>query len=186
MRCAGHAVDILPYHEGEDIRIENLRVLRIRKPPGVSGVPIGFSWKKFVCDLWLLGRRLRSVRYDIVQAVEESVFPALLARRRFDFQLVYDMNSIMSDPLAQKWPLMRTVGMVGENRSAAGGPVAHLLLAVCPAIADYACAFGRAEHVRVVPDAACPATDPGATDARADAADAVPGERPVSDLRGQS
>src|SRR5688572_29424716 len=33
---AGHAVDILTYHEGEDVRMENLRVLRIPKPPGIT------------------------------------------------------------------------------------------------------------------------------------------------------
>jgi glycosyltransferase involved in cell wall biosynthesis len=168
---AGHSVDILTYHEGEDVRIENLRVLRIRKPPGVTGVPIGFSWKKIICDVWLsvaAFRRLRRVRYDVVHAVEESVFPALLARRLFGFQLVYDMDSIMTDQLLEKWPVLRIARTPLASFEKTAVLRADLVLAVCPAIADYARAFGRAEHVHVLPDVAFPARDSGVPDGPAE------------------
>ena len=81
----GHQVDLLTYPEGEDIAIPGMRLLRAGRPPGVKRIPIGFSIKKLLCDLWLLFAAfelLRRERYDVVHAVEESVFIALLARWR--------------------------------------------------------------------------------------------------------
>ena len=54
----GHVVDMLTYHEGADLPIEGLRILRTPALPGLRHVPIGISWKKLVCDLLLSVRLL--------------------------------------------------------------------------------------------------------------------------------
>src|ERR1700704_6965269 len=79
----GHAVDLLTYHEGMDVTIEGLRILRTAALPGVRNIPIGISWQKLICDFLLCGKLLAlglTHRYDVIHAVEESVFPALLLR----------------------------------------------------------------------------------------------------------
>ena len=77
----GHSVDLLAYHAGSEIQVPGLRIFRARRPPGVGHVPIGISWQKLVCDLFLVARMfglLRRNRYDVVHAVEESLFPAVV------------------------------------------------------------------------------------------------------------
>ncbi len=106
----GHQVDLLVYHEGADIAVPGMRLLRAGRPPGIYHVPIGISWQKLVCDVWLITRMLRLLlteRYDVVHAVEEAVFPAavfnLFSRRK----LIYDMDSSLSDQVADKWRVLR-------------------------------------------------------------------------------
>lgn len=166
---AGHAVDILTYHEGIDVTADNLRIFRIRKPPLVSNVPIGFSWKKIVCDLALsvaAYRRLRATRYDVVHAVEEAIFPAILARRRFRFRLVYDMDSLMLDQLLQKYPVLRRARPALSWFEHMAVRQADLVLAVCPAIAEFARAVRSDAAVHVIPDVAFPPAPSDGTNSR--------------------
>ena len=171
---AGHEIDVLAYHEGADIAMPNLRLMRIRKPPLVSGVPIGFSWKKLVCDVWLAiaaYRRLHAGRYDVVHAVEESVFPALFMRSFFRFRLVYDMDSVMLDQLVAKWPWLERLRPILScfERTALKG--ADLVLSVCPSMVDYARTLVPDCNVRLVPDVALPLPDVIPSDRRADVAE---------------
>ncbi|MDD4350325.1 MAG: hypothetical protein PHF70_14545, partial [Opitutales bacterium] len=39
---SGHEVDLLTYHEGEDVVIPGLRIRRIPRIPFVKDIPIGF------------------------------------------------------------------------------------------------------------------------------------------------
>src|SRR3546814_152515 len=71
--AAGHKVDLVTYHEGADLEIQGMRTFRIAKPPFASNVPIGFSGKKLLCDVYLsfmLWRLLVRNRYDVIHAVE--------------------------------------------------------------------------------------------------------------------
>lgn len=154
---AGHRVDLLTYPEGEDIAIPGMRLFRAGRPPGVRKIPIGFSVRKLLCDLWLMFaafRMLRGGHYDVVHAVEESVFIALLAKLFWRFKLVYDMDSLMADQIAEKWPkiepllpFMRWFEHQAMQRS-------DLVLAVCPLIAERARRCQEAERVHLTPDVA--------------------------------
>lgn len=153
----GHQVDLLTYPEGQDIAIPGMRLFRAGRPPGVKHIPIGYSIKKLLCDVWLMFaafRMLRGGHYDVVHAVEESVFIALLARLFWRFKLVYDMDSLMADQIAEKWPkispllpFMRWFEHLAMKRS-------DLVLAVCPLIADRARGSQDAERVHLTPDVA--------------------------------
>lgn len=155
--AAGHQVDLVVFHEGEDIEIPGLRLIRIARPPGVEKVGIGLSLGKLVSDLWLGWRafgRLRRERYDVVHAVEESVFLALAARAFWRFRLVYDMDSLMSQQIADKsrtlgllLPLMRALEKWAVRR-------ADLLLPVCQAIADEIEPCAAPGRLVVLPDVA--------------------------------
>lgn len=154
---AGHRVDLLTYHEGEDVKMQGLRILRIPKPPLVSNVPIGPSWKKLVCDLYLSARIpacLAAKRYDVIHAVEEAIFPALLANLVARKRLVYDMDSSMADQLMERWPQMRLFRPVLDGFERLAVRRSSLVLPVCQALADKAAQHAPGKPVHILHDIA--------------------------------
>jgi glycosyltransferase involved in cell wall biosynthesis len=156
---AGYDVDLLTYHEGEDVGIPGLRIVRAARPPGVSGIPIGPSWKKIVCDLYLsvrLARLLASTRYDVVHAVEESIFPAALFNVFARKQLVYDMDSLMSEQLVEKWRLLRPLAGLLRWFERLAIRRADWVLPVCEDLAQKVRTCVPPERIIVLPDAPLP------------------------------
>ena len=154
--CAlGHAVDLLVYHEGEEISYPGLRLLRAPAPPLVREVPIGFSAKKLACDAALTASFLRLARpgrYDVVHAVEEAVFPAAWLRRRHRAAVVCDMDSDMVDQLIGTSPLRGLLRRPLEAIVRRTLGACDLVLAVCPSLADRAAALCPSVPVRVLED----------------------------------
>ena len=104
--AAGHEVDVLTYHVGEDPQLPGVRVFRAPAVPFVRDVPIGFSVRKLLCDLALAWRLLtltRRYRYDVLHAVEEAVFLSLLVRGARRSRIVYDMDSSLPEQLLGKY-----------------------------------------------------------------------------------
>jgi glycosyltransferase involved in cell wall biosynthesis len=151
----GHEVDLLVYHDGEDISIPGMRLFRAGRPPGIDRVPIGISVAKLVCDLWLIVamlRLLRERRYDVVHAVEEAVFPAALVHRRHGAHLVYDMDSSLADQLTEKWTVTRPLKGLLEWVERRFVRRASLVLAVCEDLAVKVRPWVGATRVVVLPD----------------------------------
>jgi glycosyltransferase involved in cell wall biosynthesis len=100
---AGHEVHLATYPMGEAVQMPRLVIHRAPPIPGVRTVPIGFSWRKVALDaalalrVWVL---LAGRRFDVVHAVEESVFIALPLARLRRIPVIYDLDSWMSDQLA--------------------------------------------------------------------------------------
>lgn len=160
--CAeGHLVDLLTYHEGSDLNVPGLRILRTPALPGVRNIPVGISWQKLVCDLLLCGRLLQLVlskRYDVVHAVEEAVFPAVLLRALAPARLrvVYDMDSMLGEQLVDKWRFLRPVarGLSAVERAAIRRTDA--VFAVCRDLAARVQAAAPAVPVFLIEDVAMP------------------------------
>jgi glycosyltransferase involved in cell wall biosynthesis len=109
LTAEGHEVDVLTFPEGEDPDLPNCRIFRVSAPYGVRP---GFSLKKLAGDALMLGRVLRMVRrkrYDVVHAVEESAFMALLAKRLFGVPYVYDMDSGLARSMMDRFPSLKAV-----------------------------------------------------------------------------
>jgi glycosyltransferase involved in cell wall biosynthesis len=138
---AGHQVDLVCFHEGEDVEMPGLRIFRIAAPAWLKGVRPGFSLKKLACDFyfWREARtRLREKPYDLIHAVEEAVFMARSLGRRFKVPYVYDMDSSLAAQMQEKmaWlapvaPLMRRI-----ERDAVRDSLG--VVAVCQALGDLA------------------------------------------------
>jgi glycosyltransferase involved in cell wall biosynthesis len=112
LTAEGHEVDVLTFPEGEDPDLPNCRVHRISAPAWTRGVRPGFSLKKLACDASMLARVLRMARrgrYDVVHAVEESAFMALLAKRIFGVPYVYDMDSGLAQQMVDRFPALAVV-----------------------------------------------------------------------------
>ena len=135
----GHTVDLVSFHGGRDVALAGLRQFRIKRPAPVKTVPVGMSWQKLVCNASLFALALRLVRrgrYDCIHAVEDSVFLALLLRPLARAPVVYDMDSIMSDQIAEKWPRLRPLAPALRAVERVAMRASDAVLCVCPALAQ--------------------------------------------------
>ena len=137
----GWSVDLLVFPEGADVTCPNLRVLRVRRLPGVRNVPPGLSIKKILYDVPFffkaLGLAWRN-RYDMVHAVEESAFMAHLICLLTRTPYVYDMDSSLPEQVVMKCPALKVVAPAMRWMEGLALRRASLVLAVCDALADAA------------------------------------------------
>lgn len=152
---AGHHVDLLAYHEGNDVQIPGCRLLRIPRIPGVHNVRPGFSLKKIFCDAVMLVSCLRLARrnrYDLVHAVEESVFMAAAIRRMSGVPFVYDMDSALVEQMVEKHPGFKSVSSWLDRWVGAAVRRSEGIVAVCPALVDVARRYAPSQLIALVED----------------------------------
>ncbi len=136
----GDVIDVLVYHEGEDVQLPNVSLHRIPALPFIQQVPPGFSWKKLVCDSLMFFSAVRLVfrgRYELVYAIEESVFISLLLKWVVKIPYVYDMDSRLSEQLCEEYrvfalfrPILRFLERLAMRNARAIVPVCDGLLTV--------------------------------------------------------
>jgi glycosyltransferase involved in cell wall biosynthesis len=163
----GHAVDLLVYPYGEDVRAPGLRVFRCRRIPFIENVRIGFSWAKVATDVALvcsLLNRARPGRYDVIHAVEEAVYPAVVLRRYHGAQVVYDMDSSLAEQLVELGPVAARLRWLFELFERWALSNADHVIAVSEALAARARAVRCAGSVHVIPDIPMPRADAPARD----------------------
>jgi glycosyltransferase involved in cell wall biosynthesis len=155
LSAQGHTIDVLSYHEGEDVRIESVTHHRTVRPLLVRKVPIGPSWQKALCDLAMTFKAVsmaRRNRYDVVHAVEESAFIAWLIRLLFGVPYIFDMDSLMSLQIAEKSALLKPIAWVFALLERRSIKRSHGVLAVCPALLDEAMRHHPTGNVALLPD----------------------------------
>jgi len=135
----GDQVDLVTYHEGESVEYQNVVLHRTLNLPFISGIRPGFSLKKLVCDglmLFKAGRMAARGNYQMVHAVEEAVFIAMMLKLLFKIPYTYDMDSSLSQQLKEKsflfTPFAVLVGLL--ERFAVKHAMA--VVPVCNALAD--------------------------------------------------
>lgn len=147
-------IDLVTYHEGVDIPIPHVTVHRTPRLSFLNGVRPGISLKKLLCDVlffWtvfrLVLRNGGSSSYQLVHAVEESVFIALLLKLFFKIPYVYDMDSSLALQVTEKWwpikilyPILSGFETLAIRKSLAVVPV-------CDALATLADARGSKETI---------------------------------------
>ncbi len=135
----GDHVDVVTYHEGEDVDLPGVVLHRIPCLPGIRNIRPGFSLKKLVCDVFLLALALRMVRrkkYHLVHAVEEAAFMGWLIKRRFGIPYVYDMDSSMSRQMVDKSFLFRPLAPMLRWLEGRAIRRALAVVPVCDALAE--------------------------------------------------
>lgn len=106
----GYQIDVLTYSEGEDVDIPNCTIHRIPALPGLRNIRPGFSAKKLASDAVMLARciaMVRKQRYDLVHAVEEAVFMAIIIKKLSGIPYVYDMDSSLAQQMTEQYPRLR-------------------------------------------------------------------------------
>lgn len=156
----GHEVHVATYHEGENVEFPGCRIHRIPRIPGVSGIKPGLSWKKLVADFFLtfhVVRLLRRLDIDVVHAVEEGAFIALIAKRLFGLPYVYDMDSALTAQATEQWPVLRPVRRLMRHLERRVIRQSLYVLAVCKLLEERARelvpgqATARLEDVSLLP-----------------------------------
>ncbi len=153
----GHEIDLLTFNEGENISVNGLRIFRIPNLSILQNVPIGFSPKKIIGDVFITFKMflmLKKNNYDIIHAVEESVFPAAFFNKFFKKKLVYDMDSSMADQLIEKWSSLDKISgfLDGFEKWAAKNSTA--VIPVCKYLADKIKEFAPLTKIQILEDIA--------------------------------
>lgn len=111
-------IDLLVYHEGSSIEIPQVSIHRTPAFPGLGHIRPGISIKKLLCDVLFFFSALKLILknrkepYQLIHAVEESVFMALLFKMFFGIPYVYDMDSSLSMQLTEKWVLLKPLSPI--------------------------------------------------------------------------
>jgi glycosyltransferase involved in cell wall biosynthesis len=155
---SGREVDLLTYHLGEDVELDNVRIRRIPPVPFVKHVAIGFSPAKIPLDISMFlhaGALVVGNGYDLVHAVEESVFMAHLLKKLFKIPYIYDMDSVISDQLLYTGKLGRG-GLLNavERLEREAAREALAVLTVCSSLSGKAAAL--APGVKIFQAEDCP------------------------------
>ncbi|MEL7482720.1 MAG: glycosyltransferase [Planctomycetota bacterium] len=173
---AGHQIDLLVYHLGEDIDLpDNVRLVRIPKVLGVKQMRPGPTVSKLRCLVGFYKAAKKLVKqndYDLVHAVEDGVFVALRLKAKHGLPFVYDMDSLMSEQVAEKPGVGKPAAALFAVLETAAVRNAIHCLCVCPHLKDVAkrdVPEAPDEHLTVLTD--FPLVDP--TPATEDVAERV-------------
>lgn len=102
----GDEVDLLTMHLGEDRAYTGLRIFRISPWPRPNEIPPGLSLAKIWCDIFLFFKAVRLIKkgeYDLIHAVEEAGFIALVIGKLFRTPFVFDVDSSMSTQIVDQF-----------------------------------------------------------------------------------
>jgi len=134
-------VDLVTYPIGIDPELEKVTIHRSLRVPGIRRVPIGFSLRKVVLDLFLLlkaCRLLRKNRYDLIHTHEEAGLVGNWVAGRYGVRHLYDMHSNLLEQMRKsllfRWGPLRWLG-----DSLQRGAVKHAdaVITICPELQTY-------------------------------------------------
>ncbi|MGQ9617993.1 MAG: glycosyltransferase family 4 protein [Candidatus Aminicenantia bacterium] len=97
----GHQVDLITYPMGDDVKIENLKIIR-GKFPFIKSIKIGPSLKKIPLDISLFLKTLLTLisqKYDLIYTHEEASFFGIFLSKLFKLPHIYDMHSSLPQQL---------------------------------------------------------------------------------------
>ena len=146
----GDIVDVLTFHEGVDRFYGGCTIHRIQPFVRVKEIRPGLSGKKLYCDVHLFFQFIslvRKERYDLVHAVEESAFMALLVCRPISMPFIYDMDSSMTTQIVDKLPFLKPGRKLLEWMERLPMRYATAVVSVCDALAENAVRAGAKEVV---------------------------------------
>ena len=98
----GHKIDLVTYHLGEDVKIKNLRILRIPKLFLIRKIKIGPSWAKIPLDFllfWKAFAQLVRSDYDLIFSHEEGALLGVILAKIWHLPHLYDMHSSLPQQL---------------------------------------------------------------------------------------
>jgi glycosyltransferase involved in cell wall biosynthesis len=141
LAAQGYDVHLLVYHEGENIEMPGVTLHRSLNLPFIKNIRPGMSLKKIFCDLFILIEMIRLHRrysFDLVHAVEESVFLAQFLKLFTKTPYIYDMDSSMSEQIIDKHPRLKSLGSILESFEKKAVISSTGVIAVCRALEDTA------------------------------------------------
>jgi hypothetical protein len=147
-------VDVVAYPEGQDIYYKNVNLYRTIRIPFIRNIRPGFSWKKLVYDILMFPEVIQLVwknQYQLIHAVEETVFIALVCKLVFKIPYVYDMDSSLVQQLIEKYPFLKYFAFLLNWFEKIAVKNAEAVVPVCQALADDIVKY-RPKKIMVLPD----------------------------------
>ncbi len=98
----GHEIDLLVYHVGENVNIDNVVIHRIPTLPFVKHVKIGPSLIKIPLDIVLFFKAIQMLlikKYDCIHVHEEAALFGSILKKIFGMTQIYDMHSSIPQQL---------------------------------------------------------------------------------------
>jgi glycosyltransferase involved in cell wall biosynthesis len=120
----------------------------------ISGLQPGLSLKKIVCDVHMFFKFISLMIkncYDVVHAVEESVFMALVVCPLRSIPFIYDMDSSMTTQIVAKHPMLKPVKGILNFIESIPIRYATVVVPMCDALAEDAARAG-AKNIVVLKD----------------------------------
>jgi glycosyltransferase involved in cell wall biosynthesis len=150
----GEEVDVLTYHLGENVDLDRVSIQRTPNIPFIRSIRPGFSPVKLLCDgflfvkaLWTAGKR----QHQLVYAVEEAVYIALILKILFRLPYVYDMDSSLPQQLMEKYGFLRVFGPIFNWFEGLAVNHATAVVPVCDALVNLARQY-RPQYVTALYD----------------------------------
>jgi len=155
LAAQGHNVHLLVYHEGEQIELPNIMIHRSFPLPGTSNIKPGLSLKKILCDIFIFIKcisLLRQYKIDLIHAVEEAVFIAILFNKTHKIPYVFDMDSCMPMQIIDKFPSFRILSSLMKYFERAAVQNSAGVLTVCKFLQETATKYASDKHIAVIED----------------------------------
>lgn len=138
----GHQVDLVTYHLGKDVHINNVNIIRIPAIPFIKKVKVGPSKTKILLDVFLILKVLILLmrnRYDLLHSHEEAGFFCTWLSKLFDIPHLYDMHSSLPQQLANfKFTDSAFFRKLFEKLERATIQDAAAVITICPDLYSYA------------------------------------------------
>jgi glycosyltransferase involved in cell wall biosynthesis len=152
-------ITLLTYHEGSEVNIPGVTHKRTINLPFTKNIRPGLSIKKIILDsvfflevLKLLVTN-RKKQFDVIHAVEESVFIAFILKFFFKVPYVYDMDSGLAEQVCERWKFLKYSFKFFSKLEDLVCSQSLGVLAVCSALVEKA-KKAKAPHIQLLPDIA--------------------------------
>jgi glycosyltransferase involved in cell wall biosynthesis len=137
----GYRIDLVTYHLGQDVEIENVNIHRAQGVSWVKEIAIGPSKSKLLLDAFVYRRAvelLRRQRYDLIHTHEEAGFFGIRLSRKFGTLHLYDMHSSLPQQLSNfKYSQVKALVGIFERLEAATINSAQAVITICPELFNY-------------------------------------------------
>ena len=99
---AEYKIDLLVFPTGKDIKIKNVRIIRLPNVLNASSIPVGPSGIKLSFDILLAKAAFLlaiTKKYHVIHGIEEGGFLAVMLCKLLDIRAIFDMDSCISEQL---------------------------------------------------------------------------------------
>jgi len=137
----GYKIDLVTYHLGQDVQIDNVSIHRAKKIAWVKEIAIGPSKTKLILDAYVYRRAvelLKRQRYDLIHTHEEAGFFGIRLSKKFGTLHLYDMHSSLPQQLSNfKYRGAKALLNIFEKLEAAAINSAQAVITICPELFNY-------------------------------------------------
>lgn len=137
----GHKIDLVTYHIGQDVPIDNLTIHRAKKVPFINNIKIGPSAPKIFLDIALYQKAVEMLEentYDYLHTHEEAAFFGIPLAKKYGLPHLYDMHSSLPQQLGN-FKFSKSKALIGLFEKLERNTIEKSagVITICPELQDY-------------------------------------------------